>query len=375
MKVLHITYDMRIGGTEMVLKNIIEGNTASDIEMSIFCIEAPLGPWGEELRESGVQIAIHERKPGFDLSLIKALRQHIKASNSDVVHCHQYTPWVYGAIAAAFTKAKVIFTEHGRFYPDSSSLKRKFVNPLLLKLTEHVTAISKATKQALVDYEFIPANAIQVVYNGIQPLTVDEAECRRFREILTLRDKTIVFGTIARLDPIKNQRMMSAAFARLLNTHPGAALIIVGDGEERASLEKQGTELGIADSVRFTGYINNPANVLGIMDVFLLSSLSEGTSMTLLEAMSLKKPCIVTDAGGNKEIIQHNKNGGVTNNNDEDDFASKMQLIADNQAKLLFEMGEIAFCIFSDKFHSLVMIKEYKRIWTSSLEKGKYNNY
>ena len=181
-------------------------------------------------------------------------------------------------------------------------MKRKFVNPLLLKLTEHVTAISKATKQALVDYEFIPANAIQVVYNGIQPLTVDEAECRRFREILNLRDKTIVFGTIARLDPIKNQRMMIAAFARLLNTHPGAALIIVGDGEERASLEKQVTELGIADSVRFTGYINNPANVLGIMDVFLLSSLSEGTSMTLLEAMSLKKPCIVTTSGTRKSF-------------------------------------------------------------------------
>lgn len=363
MKVMHVTYDMRIGGTEMVIKNIIEGNADTNIEMSIFCIEAPLGPWGEELRESGVPIAIHERKPGFDLSLIKALRHHITANNIDVVHCHQYTPWVYGAIAAAFTKAKVIFTEHGRFYPDSSSWKRRFVNPFLLTLTNKVTTISLATKTALVDYEFIPENAIEVIYNGIQPLNVNKIDAEKLKTNYQLTEKSIIFGTVARLDPIKNQRLMVSAFARLLKSHPDAALVIVGDGEERLALEKQVNELDIQDSVRFTGYISNPVNMIEIMDVFLLSSLSEGTSMTLLEAMSLRKPCIVTDAGGNKEIIVNNQNGLVSSNNDEYDFLSKLEFMADNKSKLLSEMGEKAYTIFSDKFHSEKMIKKYRVIW------------
>jgi len=62
MRVMHVTFDMRIGGTEMVIKNIIEGNSDANIEMSIYCIEAPLGPWGEDLKASGTPIAVEERQ-------------------------------------------------------------------------------------------------------------------------------------------------------------------------------------------------------------------------------------------------------------------------------------------------------------------------
>ncbi|MGB0567380.1 MAG: glycosyltransferase, partial [Alteromonas macleodii] len=171
INVLHVTYDMRIGGTEMVIKNIIEGNQDESINMSIFCIEEPLGPWGKSMRASGLSITCRARAPGFDLKLIMALRKHILIHKIDIVHCHQYTPWVYGTFAAALTKARVVFTEHGRFYPDSSSWKRKIVNPFLLNFTSRVTAISQATKEALVEYEFVPKSKIEVVYNGISPLS------------------------------------------------------------------------------------------------------------------------------------------------------------------------------------------------------------
>ena len=75
MRVVHVTFDMRIGGTEMVIKNIIEGNSDANIEMSIYCIEAPLGPWGEDLKASGTPIAVEERQPGFDRSLISKTYQ------------------------------------------------------------------------------------------------------------------------------------------------------------------------------------------------------------------------------------------------------------------------------------------------------------
>ena len=97
-------------------------------------------------------------QPGFDTSLIAAIRRHIKTNNIDIIHCHQYTPWVYGVLAAFGTKTKVVFTEHGRFYPDTSSRKRKLLNPLLHKLTTATTAISSATKQALVEFENIKEN-------------------------------------------------------------------------------------------------------------------------------------------------------------------------------------------------------------------------
>lgn len=349
MKVMHVTYDMRIGGTEMVIKNLIEGNTDANIDMSIYCIEAPLGPWGEELAKSGISITTKERKLGFDTSLIKAIRQHIKENNIDILHCHQYTPWVYGVLAAAFTKTKVIFTEHGRFYPDSTSWKRKLVNPILLSFTSKVTAISKATSDALATYEFIPSRKIDVIYNGIKPLVVKQNEVDALRTQLGFNETDIILGTIARFDPIKNQLMMINAFADAAKDQDTLYLLLVGDGEMREALLQEVDRLGINDNVIFTGYIAKPANYLALMDVFLLSSLSEGTSMTLLEAMSLGKPCVVTDAGGNAEVVTHNTNGLVTENDNKNAFAAAISQLTqhhemrENFGKNAIEKFELQF--------------------------------
>jgi glycosyltransferase involved in cell wall biosynthesis len=103
----------------------------------------------------------------------------------------------------------VIFTEHGRFYPDSSSWKRKIVNPVLAFFTDSITAISKATKQALVDFEFLTEDKIDVAYNGIKALPViPETERQTLKKQLFLSNDDIVLGTVARLDPIKNHAMM-----------------------------------------------------------------------------------------------------------------------------------------------------------------------
>lgn len=328
-RVMHITYDMRIGGTEMVIKNLIEGFNNPTVEMSIFCIESPLGPWGEMLKESGIQITTHPRQPGFDKGLIKAIRAHIRHHNIAIIHCHQYTPWVYGVIAAAGLKTNVIFTEHGRFHPDSGTWKRKLVNPILQRLTDSMTAISAATKQALVTHENLSNNKISVIYNGIQALTpAEESTLTSLREQLAISPDCIVLGTIARFDPIKNHLMMLNAFRDCLNAGLKAVLVIVGDGEMRPAIEQRIEELNIASSVKLTGYQPQPAEYLSLMDIFLLSSFSEGTSMTLLEAMSIGKPCVVTDAGGNKEVIADNQNGLVVENDNQAAFAQAIQKIA-----------------------------------------------
>lgn len=331
-KVMHVTYDMRIGGTEMVIKNLIEGFANRSAEMSIFCIESPLGPWGEMLKENGIMITTHPRQPGFDKALIGAIRAHIRSHEIDIIHCHQYTPWIYGVIAAAGLKTKVIFTEHGRFYPDFGTWKRKLVNPVLQRFTDSMTAISAATKQALITHENLSRKCISVIYNGIEALPpADQQSLGHLREQLNIAPDTLVLGTIARFDPIKNHLMMLSAFNDCLNKGLQAVLIIVGDGEMRPAIEQRIAELGIADSVRLTGYQPQPAQYLCLMDIFLLSSFSEGTSMTLLEAMSVGKPCVVTDAGGNKEVIANDENGLVVDNDDQAAFTQAIMAIANDE--------------------------------------------
>jgi glycosyltransferase involved in cell wall biosynthesis len=363
IKLIHLTYDMRIGGTEMVIKNIIEGADKALFEMSIFCIEEPVGPWGMDLQKSGITINAKERKTGFDISLIFAISKHLKNHKIDVIHCHQYTPWVYGVLAAFGTKTKVIFTEHGRFYPDSSSWKRKLVNPWLCRITDHITSISKATKLALIEFENIPENRINVVYNGIQPPKVDSLKTAELKIKLKIPQDTKVIGTIARLDPIKNHLMMLEAFSLVLKDHPNTVLIIVGDGEEHDNILKMIELLDIKDKVIMPGYDPQPQHYLALMDVFLLSSLSEGTSMTLLEAMSLGKPCVVTDAGGNKEIIIHHQNGVVTANNDAQLFAAGIkELLDDNDTRELY--GKNSRTRFSENFVVDSMTSHFQKFFT-----------
>ena len=353
---------MRIGGTEQVIKNLIEGSDKNLFDMSIYCLEQPIGPFGQMLINDGVSVTGIQRKDGFDFNIIRQLRKHIKKNNIDILHCHQYTPWVYGTLAAIGTATKIIFTEHGRFYPDQSSWKRRFVNPVLTRFTDHITAISKATKQALIDYEFIPEHKIKVIYNGIIPLKSEPEKVQLLKQDLGISETTTVLGTIARLDPIKNHKMMLNAFRAVVDEYPDTVLLMVGDGEERQNMETQIRELNLNSHVILTGYIDQPKDYLDCMDIFLLSSLSEGTSMTLLEAMSLAKPCVVTDAGGNSEIITDQLNGLVTKNNNTEMFSEAIiNLISD--PIILYKMKQKAKAKFEQLYSAANMYQNYIDIY------------
>lgn len=363
-RIAHLTYDMRIGGTEQVIKNLIEGMQDGRYEHRILCIEKPIGPFGEMLQQQGITIDAFQRSEGFDIELILRIRHYLKKNHIHILHCHQYTPWVYGCLAAAFTNTKVIFTEHGRFYPDVSSPKRKLVNPILAALTNRITAISKATAKALTEYEFIPAKRIEVIYNGIAELQTDKEEVNNIRTQLGLTKDCLVFGTVARLDPIKNHRMMVAAFAQMHKQQPNSHLLIVGDGEERQNLEQQIKSLELENSVTLTGYIDKPANYLAMFDVFLLPSFSEGTSMTLLEAMSLGKPTIATAVGGTPEIIEDEISGILIPNNNTNSLIKALNRISEN-IELRYQTGNNSLTRFKLSFTITQMVKKYRQIYTN----------
>jgi len=361
--IMHITFDMRIGGTEMVIKNIIDGSDTNLFTMTILCIESPLGPFAEDLKKDNIRFFELDRQPGFDINLIKKIRSIIKNNNIDIIHCHQYTPWVYGVIAAVLTKTRVIFTEHGRFHPDSSTWKRKLVNPILNLFTDQVTAISKATKQALVEFENINETSIDVVYNGITPLAVVQSDVDKLRIELSIAQSHNILGTIARFDPIKNHIMMLKAFSLVLEQQPNTTLIIVGDGEEREKIEACIKQLNLAQNVILTGYQTKPHNYLALMDIYLLSSFSEGTSMTLLEAMSLGKPCVVTDAGGNPEIVIDGENGFVTPNDNAQKFAQGITNILES-AVITNQLGQASKSRFESHFSEMNMNKQYHYLYS-----------
>jgi len=363
-KILHITFNMGIGGTEQVIRQIVENSDSKQFTHEILSIDGMVGPLGQELKENGIKVICTQRKPGTDFKLMLFIRQLIKSNSINVLHCHQYTPYFYGVLSAIGSGVKVIFTEHGRFFPDRHNFKRRFINPLLSLVTDHYTAISKSTADAVAEYEYISRKKIDVIYNGIKSIEGKALNRTELLNELGLSDGYRYIGTISRLEPIKNQAMMIKAFHQSLKEVHDLKLILIGDGAIKNDLLQLVKSLEIEQEVIFTGFINNPQKYINLFEIFLLSSFSEGTSMTLLEAMSLAVPCVVTDVGGNPEIVENNKTGFIVPS---DDYQLLSNAIVDllqnsNKSKTFGEDGRNKYL---SNFTVSQMINKYHKLYLS----------
>lgn len=363
IKVLHVTFDMTIGGAQQVIRQLVENMDEKKIHSEIVCIDNKLGEIGEILQQQGFSVHLLNRQEGFDFNLIKQLYKLIKHNHYDVIHCHQYSPYVYGLLASILTSAKVIFTEHGRFYPDYGTWKRKLINPIFSLFTAKITAISKATKAALIEHENFSAKHIDVIYNGIKDQSEIEVDEIALKSKFNIPQEAFIFGTISRLQPIKNQSMMIKAFKEVNDNHKNTHLLIVGDGEIKKELESLVSELKINNCVTFAGFQKNPYIFHKIIDVFLLTSYSEGTSMTLLEAISFSTPCLATDVGGSGEVIYDSINGYLMNSNDLEQLMKYMtKLLMDHSLKLKMEL--LARKSYLDRFQIHHMNEKYTLIYS-----------
>jgi len=169
-----------------------------------------------------------------------------------------------------------------------------------------VTAVSHAVLKTLVRIEGFPAARIEVVYNGIDvarhAARTDHAQ-REARTRLGIPIGVPVVGTIGRLDRVKNYGLLLVTFRQLLVDLPDARLVIVGDGPDRPRLEVLAAEAGVAGAVRWLGRRDDIEQILPAFDVFALTSLSEGTPMTIIEAMAASIPIVSTAVGGISEMV------------------------------------------------------------------------
>jgi len=363
VRILHVTFNMGFGGTEQVIRQLVTNLDKNRFHNEIACIDGEVGAIGQALEtEYGIKHHARQRASGFDLKTILWLRQLIKSGKFDIVHCHQYSPYSYGWFAHWGTGAKVVFTEHGRFHPDQHRKKAKLINPFIARTSHKLVAISSATRDALVEYEYFPRDRISVIYNGIAPLEVTEKKRATLKEELGIEPDATVIGTVARLDAVKNQAMMLKATRTLLDQDAPVRLLLVGDGPERDNLEKLAAELNLGESVIFTGFQSEPADYLSLMDIFLLPSFTEGTSMTLLEAMSLGIPTVATRVGGTPEIVADGETGKLVESDDLPAFTRAIQeLLQDPNA--LSKMSQQARRRFEERFSAEQMVQQYEHCY------------
>jgi glycosyltransferase involved in cell wall biosynthesis len=229
-----------------------------------------------------------------------------------IVHSHNLAAQQYSAAALCGTAVKHIHTEHGT-NPHFGGLKNRLRTWLMMKMTDRVVAVSEDTATALGKNQKIPRSKLLVIRNGVTPYKENNAH--RSDELLGelgIDASSVVIGSIGRLAYVKGYDLLLAAFAKLCGEsgsptgRSSAVLLLVGDGPERTALEDKAKGLGVENQVVFAGYREDVAELLNSMDLFVLTSRSEGLSISLLEAMSAGVPVLVTDVGENAEVL----NGG-----------------------------------------------------------------
>lgn len=333
-KILHVVISMVVGGAERLVYDMVKYPAFVANRPSICCMDTR-GELGEKLQQEGYTVHCKGRLPGLDLDMITWLRDIIKQEKVDVVHAHQYSPLFYAVPAALLAgRVKVVYTEHGRFYPERKSWKRSLFNPLLAMGVDHLVSISEATAQAMSTYDNFPLHRIKVIHNGIDCSNMNPVLDRKAkRQELGLSETCRVIGTAARLNSIKNIQMMLRVLKLVLQQVPDTCLVIAGQGEEEERLRALASDLGIADRVNFIGLRFDLPEIYQLFDVFLLTSFSEGISVTLLESMASGVPSVVTDVGGNREVVVEGETGALVPVDDDQLMSQRICELLQNQDK------------------------------------------
>ncbi len=306
--VAHVVHSLETGGLENGVVNLV--NTAGFRFRHMIVCMTTAGPLRARV-DRGVEVVTIGKRPGHDLPALIRLVRLLRAVRPAIVHSRNWA--AFDAIPAARVAGVgvIVHGEHGREAtdPEGRSGRRNRVRRMLHPLVSQFVTVSRDLERWLIEDVRLPAKKVTAIANGVDLTRFGHLDRREARRSLGLPDGSLVLGTVGRLDPVKDQAALLRAFADLLPAHPEAWLILAGDGPCREELLGLAANLQIGERVRFLGDRSDVAVVLAAMDLFVLPSIAEGMSNTLLEAMASSLPVVATRVGGNRELIEEGTNG------------------------------------------------------------------
>lgn len=302
IRVLHVVNNLHYGGMERVIAELVRRTDASQFEVHV----AVLKDFGHFSAEMRPYATLHLASPMTRLSMLHpaALASDIRRIAPHVVHTHSGS-WFKGSLAARLAGVPFqVYTDHGRQVPDPWMYRK--LDYIASRRTDVVVAVSDKLAHHMASFVADP-NRIRVVPNGVDTdAAPGPAPSESLRAELNVAPDAPIIGSVGRLEPVKGYEVMVAGFALLLRQWqdgPPPVLVLVGDGSEKERLVVAARDAGIASSVRFVGWRSDIQRCLASFTIFAMTSHSEGTSVSLLEAMSAALCPVVTDVGGNSAVL------------------------------------------------------------------------
>jgi sugar transferase (PEP-CTERM/EpsH1 system associated) len=314
--IAHIIYALGTGGLENGLVNIINRIPLDRYRHAIVCLTSA-DDFAGRLEMPGVRIVTLNKRPGHDLTVYWRLWKVLRQLQPAIIHSRNLAALEMQLVGLTFRKARRIHGEHGRdiYDLDGTSRKYLFLRRALNPFIHRYTAVSEDLRAWLVDLVGIPERRVRQIYNGVDQEKFFPRSGARptLAPPGFLPENALLIGTVGRLAEVKDQNSLLRAFAQLVSDQPALRrrlrLVLIGDGPLFASLQSSSAELGIADLVWMPGDRVDIPELLRMIDIFVLPSLAEGISNTILEAMASGLPVVATRTGGNPELIDDGGNG------------------------------------------------------------------
>jgi len=308
--VIHLLHRLDFGGLENGVVNLVNRMPRDRYRHAIVCMAGHGETFRQRLQREDVEVISLDKQPGKDVAVYGRAWRLFRRLRPAIVHTRNLGTIDLQWVALGAGVRRRVHGEHGWEASDPTGL-----NPRTLRIRracrpaiQRYVPMSRDIARWLTESVGVAPGRIRQLYNGVD---VQRFTTRAQEGISPTAPLTI--GTVGRLDPVKNHGRLLEAFAALRGQAPKLdrplRLLIVGDGPLRGNLEGAAARLGIRDSVEFTGARNDTPEQLRRMDLFVLPSINEGISNTILEAMASGLPVVASRVGGNPELIEDGVTG------------------------------------------------------------------
>jgi sugar transferase (PEP-CTERM/EpsH1 system associated) len=359
--VAQVVRSLDTGGQEVMVARLVERLDPAHFRSTVISLQG--GGWlADQLASRGMSVLCLNAPEAWSPATIGRVAEILRRERVDVVHCHNRKAVLYGGLATFLAPhSRLVYTKHGASHWDGGPTA--LLGRLVMRRSRAIVAVSQDIERGVLDGNWADRNRLHTVLNGVD-LTQFHARTDRasVRQAVGIPPQARVVGTVARLSPEKDQASLLAAFAKVAPAMPEARLVLVGGGPLRAALEAQARELRITERTHFLGERQDVAELLGAMDVFCLPSLTEGTSLTLLEAMATGLPVVATSVGGTPEVVAAGASGLLVEPGRPDLLADALQQVLHSES-LAARFGEAGREIVRARYSMQSMVERYAGIY------------
>ena len=345
MKIVHAIARLNVGGAALAVLELAAGQKRRGHEVLVVAGTIPAGEASMESVAAELELPyLHlpslqrEISPTADVATVRALRRIVRTRRPDVLHTHTAKAGTTGRIAAVAAGGRrpraIVHTYHGHVLTGYFDTRRERVYRGIERVLSHTSgaliAVSAEVRDDLVQLKIAPLEKFTVIPYGFdfnRRLGSSPLSRHAKRADLGVGEQSFVVGWAGRLTEIKRPFDL----IRAISAVDAAILVLAGDGELRNSAEALAKELGVANRVRFLGYVSDMGSWYSAFDAFLLVSENEGTPVVAIEALAAGVPVVATDAGGTRTVVDDGETGFVLPVGDIPGLASALARLRDHE--------------------------------------------